>query len=408
MEVLMNNNVYTNAPAILQEKGLATEREKPVAFPVGYHRFHKSQVYNFQLNRWYSLGFFRYLDIALIGERIAAFADWKTEMLKLAEKAQAENRLMNAAFYYRAAEFYTLNQDEPGKEFYYDRFANLFYQAIAGEQYERLTVPYASGYLPVLHIAPQGAKIGTLVLHGGFDSFIEEWYYVLKYFAMQGFDVFGFEGPGQGHVILKQGIALDYQWEKPVKAVLDAMGIQEAALFGLSMGGWFCLRAAAFEPRIRQVIASGHAVDYSRIPPEFARWLMMFFVTRYRDATARSFQSILDKGKSDMQNWQTSNLAHITKLPPLEAFEYSLNLNQENLHCEKITQHVLYLTGRDDHIVPFKMHEKQVQLFTHAASLTDRVFTKGEQAQNHCQIGNIPLMLGVVSDWLKEKQGKRS
>ncbi len=382
-------------------------RETPFTFPVGYHQFHKSQVYNYPLNRWYSLGFFKFEDIAHIGERISTFADWRAEMLKLAEKAQAENRLLNAAFYYRATEFYTLNKDRPGKEFYYDRFIQLFYQAVAGESFERLRAPYGSGYLPIIRIAPEGEKIGTLVMHGGFDAFIEEWYYVMKAIARRGFEVIGFEGPGQGNVLLKQGIPLDYQWEKPVKAVLDALGIEETALFGLSMGGWYCLRAAAFEPRIKHVIASGHAVDYSRIPPEFARSMMLFFIKNYREYTARKFQYILDQGRSDMQNWQTSNLAHITKRSPLEAFEYSLNLNEENLHCEKIRQNVLYMTGKDDHIIPFKVHAKQIQLFPNAASFTDRVFTKEENAQNHCQVGNIPLMLDVVCNWLKDKQGLR-
>jgi len=53
--------------------------------------------------------------------RIKNFKDWKLEMLKLAEKAVSENRLMNAAFYYRAAEFYVKSKD-PEKEFLYDRF----------------------------------------------------------------------------------------------------------------------------------------------------------------------------------------------------------------------------------------------------------------------------------------------
>jgi len=29
--------------------------ESTFTFPVGYHRFHKDQVFNFQLNRWHSL-----------------------------------------------------------------------------------------------------------------------------------------------------------------------------------------------------------------------------------------------------------------------------------------------------------------------------------------------------------------
>jgi len=75
-------------------------------FPVGYHSFHRKQVFNFQLNRGYSLGFTRFEDIEKVGERIHSFEDWKNEMVKLAEKALSENRLLNAAYYYRAAEFY--------------------------------------------------------------------------------------------------------------------------------------------------------------------------------------------------------------------------------------------------------------------------------------------------------------
>ena len=372
-----------------------------ITFPVGYYKFHKNQVYNFQLNRWYSLGLFKFEDIEKIGSSIKTFADWKTAMVRLAEKTESEGRLMNAAFYYRAAEFYTMTSDTPGKEYFYDRFTELFYKAIAGEKIERLSVPYGPGYLPVIRIEAAGEKKGTLLLHGGFDSFIEEWFYMMKFIAMSGFEVIGFEGPGQGNVLLKQGIPLDYQWEKPVKAILDYLKIEKASLFGLSMGGWFCLRAAAFEPRLKNVIADGHAVDYSRIPPGFMRWLMMFYINNYREYSRKAFNEMA--AKSNMKSWQISNLAHITQKPPMEAFEYSLDLNEENLHCERIMQNVLYLTGRNDHFVPFKMHGIQVKLFTNVKSLTDRVFTKKESAQNHCQVGNIQLLLDVICDWLKDR-----
>ena len=76
--------------------------------PVGYHRFHKDQLFNFQLNRPYSLGYARLEDLIAAGQRIATFDEWKTGMLRLATVALSDGRLMNAAFYYRAAEFYTL------------------------------------------------------------------------------------------------------------------------------------------------------------------------------------------------------------------------------------------------------------------------------------------------------------
>jgi len=52
------------------------------------------------------------------GQRINNFLDWKVEMLKLVKKAVSKNRLINAAFYYRAAEFYLL-YDDPDKEVLY-------------------------------------------------------------------------------------------------------------------------------------------------------------------------------------------------------------------------------------------------------------------------------------------------
>ena len=99
--------------------------KQKVIFPIGYYQFHKKQVYNFQLNRGYSLGFTKFEDIEKIGEKINTFEDWKKEMIKLAEKAVSENRLMNAAFYYRAAEFYTFD-DSGEKEFFYNKFCEYF------------------------------------------------------------------------------------------------------------------------------------------------------------------------------------------------------------------------------------------------------------------------------------------
>ncbi|MEL7648143.1 MAG: alpha/beta fold hydrolase [Sedimentibacter sp.] len=322
-------------------------------FPVGYHHFHKNQAYNYQLNRWYSLGFLNYEDIRATGSKIRSFEDWKTEMIKLAEKSETEGRLLNASFYFRAAEFYTMKDDSPDKEYFYDRFTDLFYRAIGSESVERTFIPYAeNSKIPVIKINAKNERRGTIVIHGGFDSFIEEWYFMMEYLSASGFDVIGFEGPGQGHMLLKQGVPLDYQWEKPVGAVLDYFSLNEVTLFGLSMGGWFCLRAAAYEPRIKNVIASGHAVDYSRIPPAFARRLMMFFIKNFRAYTRKSFNEMAKKG--GIKGWQVSNLAHITHMEPMEAFEYSLNLNEENLACDKIRQNVLYLTGRNDHFIPFK------------------------------------------------------
>jgi hypothetical protein len=109
--------------------------------------------------------------------------------------------------------------------------------------------------------------------------------------------------------------------------------------------------------------------------------------------------------KKNLQySWFVNNLMYITqKEMPIEGFDVLLKINEENLHSDLVKQDVLVLTGRKDHLVPFKMHNLQIKALTNARSVTGRVFTQEENAQNHCQIGNIGLVLDVMVKWIDEK-----
>ena len=48
---------------------------------------------------------------------------------------------------------------------------------------------------------------------------------------------------------------------KPIKAVFDYLRLEDVSIIGIAMGGWLGLRAAAFEPRIKRVIASSVLFD---------------------------------------------------------------------------------------------------------------------------------------------------
>ena len=373
--------------------------KRKFTFPVGYHRFHDDQLFNFQLNRWYSLGYLHLEDMRDVGRRVTNFADWKTAMTGMAEQAVSEERLMEAAFFYRAAEFYTFQRD-PDKEVLYDRFIELFYKAFRNDEIERLNVPYRNAFLPAIRIRPDsGTPRGTIVMHGGFDSFIEEFYSWMRYFAGRGYEVIAFEGPGQGGARRKHDLALDHEWEKPAKAVLDHLGLDDVTWLGISMGGYLCFRAAAFEPRIKRVIASGIAYDYTKFPNVLAQLLMRLFFKHFRSFTNK--MTLKKMRKDGMHAWSIGNLMYIAdKNTPMEAADVAFKMNARNLHSELVQQDVLILTGREDHFIPFKMHGMQVKALTHARSVAARVFTKEEQAQNHCQIGNIGLALDVMLDWI--------
>ena len=111
----------------------------------------------------------------------------------------------------------------------------------------------------------------TLVVHGGFDSTLEELYSSAAAPALdRGYNCLAFEGPGQGGVIRKQQIPFRYDWEKVVSSVIDyaikrkddfAIDTKRIALMGISMGGYLAARAAAFDHRISACILYNGVYD---------------------------------------------------------------------------------------------------------------------------------------------------
>jgi pimeloyl-ACP methyl ester carboxylesterase len=370
-------------------------------FPVGYHDLHKTKIIDFQLNRWYSLGYSRLKDMEEAAANIKNLSDWKEEMVRLADKALSEDRLINGTFYYRAAEFFTHPAD-PDKKALYEKFTDLFYNKLfADEPIERYKVPYGNVYLPVLKVPMQGeTKLGTIVIHGGFDSFIEEFYSIALYFSDLGYEIIMFDGPGQGGALKEYGLPIDYAWEKPAKAILDYFKVDNVIWLGISMGGWLCFRAAAYEPRIKRVIALSIAYDYMKIPPKavekFARWLFKY-------PTVMNWLSNLKMKLMPQEKWGIDNLMYITKTDtPLDAALAFIKFNEENLKSGLVTQDVLILTGAEDHFIPLKLHHMQVAALIRAKSITERIFSKEDHGQNHCQIGNIGLALEVMAKWISQ------
>jgi hypothetical protein len=102
--------------------------------------------------------------------------------------------------------------------------------------------------------------------------------------------------------------------------------------------------------------------------------------------------------------WSVNNLMYITRMDtPMAAMKTVMQMNEKNLHSELVKQDVLILTGTDDHFIPLKMHYKQVKALINARSVTGRIFTREEQAHNHCQIGNLGLALETMVKWIGEK-----
>ena len=72
----------------------------------------------------------------------------------------------------------------------------------------------------------------------------------------------------------------------------------------------------------------------------------------------------------------------------------------------RVTQDVLLLAGSEDHYVPLAQFYTQIAALTNTRSLTARLFTRAESAQNHCQAGNFGLALQVITAWLDSQAAR--
>jgi alpha-beta hydrolase superfamily lysophospholipase len=381
---------------------MAQESKSHFTFPVGFHQFNENTAFNYQLNRYFSMGQARLEDMEEVGKNVDSIENWKQEMLGQAEIAASEGRLANAATYYRAAEFY-LDRSDPEKEQLYTRFIGTFNQAFAGDEIERFQVPFGETFLPAMRIPAEGPeKYGTIVVHGGNDSFMEEFYPLMRYFAEHGHEVVAFEGPGQGSALKQYGLVMDQQWEKPTGAVLDYFQLHDVTLLGISMGGWLCLRAAAYETRVSRAIAWSVSYDVLKYTNAFGEWIAKQMFRRFRGFTNNA---MLRKAKKDIEySWFINNLMYITgTTTPIEAFDVLFQFSEENLRSDLVQQDVLVLTGKEDHLVPYKTHNLQVKALLNARSVTSRVFLNEEHAGSHCQMGNLGLAFDVMREWIEKK-----
>jgi len=376
-----------------------------IELPIGYHQFNPVTHINFQINRWYSGGGYTYEEAVYAGKNIKDFEDWKNVWIELGNTALAEGRKRNAAFCYRAAHFFTKPND-PDKHNLYDRFIELFYQVHKNDPIEVYEIPYKAGKLHTLKLTPEN-PIGTFVLHGGGDSFGEEFLPYMNILYERGYEIINFEGPGQGSTLHKYHMPFEYDWEHCTSTVLDYFNIKDCAFMGISFGGWFCVRAAAFEPRITKLIVFNALYDMIECTtasmPLIGKLIFKFMIQNGPKALFNIMMKKKGAKDSFVQFFIDNSMFAYNVDNPFDAYQNYLNYVPKNLHSDKIKADVLLTCCLEDHFIPTKMIEKQEKALTNARSIEKRYFTKEEHAAAHCAVGNVPLAINYFADWLDRK-----
>jgi pimeloyl-ACP methyl ester carboxylesterase len=379
-------------------------------FHLGYYdTLHPEPSINFQMNRWISyLGSSALEDMQSIAPRLSDFSSYCHEFLALAEKTLTEGRNLHAAYYFRSAEFF-MRPENPAKEPTRRKFLNLLWEHYGVKESDRLAIPYTNGsknlLLPAYSFPHPNSK-HTIVIHGGFDSYIEEFFPVVLFIRDSGFNVICFEGPGQGAALLESGAFLTHEWHKPVGAILDYFKLDDVTLLGISMGGCLALRAAAYEERIKRVIA--YDVFYDWISTTFEKLKpiapMLRLLLRFRASDLFNFMLAGIMKQSPLFDWGMQQAKEV--LGVSSSYEVFLKSRQYTTSdiSHLIKQDVLLMAGSEDHVIPLKHFYQQTAILKNVRSLTARLFTRDEMAQNHCQIGNLRLAVDYIINWIEFAQ----
>ena len=125
---------------------------------------------------------------------------------------------------------------------------------------ERLEIPYGASRLHGILRRPAGvSRPPVVVMCVGLDSTKEELDVYENIFLARGMATLVFDGPGQGEAEYDLPIRGDY--EVPVRAVIDYIETRpdldrgRIGIMGVSLGGYYSARAAAFEKRIRACLS---------------------------------------------------------------------------------------------------------------------------------------------------------
>ncbi len=376
-------------------------------FPIGYHDFHKDTVINFQLNRFYSFGCLSYDTVAEIGKESIDFESWSKSFLGRAESFHKNGDLVASATCLRAAMFFMFDEEAEANtqlQQRYEQCMNEYQEAYKDARLTYVRVPFEAGYFPVIYKCHADGSKGDIVIHGGYDSFLQEFIPLMKYIYSCGYNVYMFEGFGQGEVLNRCGMKMKPEWEVCTKIILDYFQLNEVTLIGISLGGYLAARAAAYEERIRRVVLYDLIYDFygallEKMPDDLKK--LINSLMKVPDSPKwKSIEELMKANPFSLWLFQQGRhvLGNITTL--YDYYKCIMNYNTIAL-SPLIRQDVLILAGEEDIYTIY--FEKQMKALTNARSVRGRVFSKEENASHHCQVGNVQLVLDYILAWVDSK-----
>jgi dienelactone hydrolase len=253
---------------------------------------------------------------------------------------------------------------------------------------ERVEIDSPDGILPGYLIpARTQAPAPIVIFFSGLDVTKELLYgFIREEFVQRGMSCLVIDTPGVGEPLRLRNVPSRPDYEVPTAAIIDYLQTRSdvdssrIGILGISLGGYYAPRAAAFEPRIKACVAWGGIWDYGAIWRK--RW-----ETQSKNVSVGHFQlpwimgtKTMEEAVERVQQWTLADV-----LP-------------------RLTQPFLLLHGDHDLLIPVEDARKA---FAAAGSADKqlRIFTEAEGGAEHVQADEPDVARQLIADWFAQRLG---
>jgi dienelactone hydrolase len=324
-------------------------------------------------------------------------------LCELAAEDESRGRMISAGDKYGRAATYLLSAERlqahgaPGRAELYQRSLEVFSKGIrlAGENCERVEIPYGNAHIAGLLVRAEGVegRAPILVQLNGLDSTKEMKYRagLPRWLAQRGVSSLVIDQPGTGEALRLHGMTAVYNSEVWASKVVDWLETRSdvdpkrIGCEGVSLGGYYCPRAVAFEPRFACGVAWGANHDWRDVQKKRLAKEGNFPVPHY---------------------W-----AHVQWVWGAKDMDDFMRI-AENVHLDGVVERIkvpfLVTHGEKDSQIPLHWAQRTYEQLVNSPKRELKVFTEREGGVQHSSFDNPANAGAYIADWVAETLGGRT
>lgn len=325
------------------------------------------------------------------------WAKMADKLCGLAEEDLEKGRTLSAGYKYNRAATYLITCERiqahgaPGRTELYKRSLELFQKSIelGKENCVRVEIPYEGKHLSALYVKAEGVEgpAPILIQVNGLDSSKEMKYRVglPAWLAERGVSSLILDQPGTGEALKLQGFHARFDtehWASPVVDWLEQQADVDSkriGMEGVSLGGYYCPRAVANEPRLALGCVWGANHDW-------------------RDVQKRRLEK---EGDFPVPHYW----AHVQWVWGAKDMDDFMKI-AENVHLdgqiEKIKVPFLVTHGLKDSQIPLKWAQRTYEQLVNSPKRELKIFTEREGGVQHSSFDNSSNAGTYIADWVAE------